>query len=400
MYRALNGALSGVALVSAKEAPMSRMFLLFTLLALSSAAVFGQKLVVEIDTHEGQLLQAIDNEKDPAVRFGLLQRFAKDFPNHEAVTWVLSHIQTHYLETKEYQKAIATGVKILSIDPLEVSAAHGSLKAAEALKDLPLIKTWSAQTSNIARKAMQSPKPEYGDEEDVANWKQKVEFSRQVEQYSEYSLYFASLQVKDSKTKSSLIEALEQRNPMSEYLAQMRTSQTTVVRQVDIEEAVASAEAQFEKEEWNEDLLLMVTTHYMQKRKETAKIIAYSQKLLDLLETKGKPEEISDSEWDRKKQNMIGTSNWMMGLLYSTQERFPQADKHLRAAIPYLRNSDMIAGAYYHLGYANYRLAEAGDRIKVHDALRFMQMCASINSHVQVQARENIKAIKAEYGMP
>ena len=88
---------------------------------------------------------------------------------------------------------------------------------------------------------------------------------------------------------------------MSEYLAQMRTSHTTVVRQVDIEEAVASAEVQFQKGEFNEDLLLMVATHYMQKRKENAKIIAYSQKLLEIIETKTKPEEISEADWDDQK---------------------------------------------------------------------------------------------------
>ncbi|HYP05523.1 MAG TPA: hypothetical protein VER03_04740 [Bryobacteraceae bacterium] len=396
----MDGAPDGAALVSAKEAPMSRMFLLVALLALCfSTTMVGQKLLVEVDTQEGQLLQKIDNEKDPAAKFRLLETFAKEFPNHEAVGWVLSHMQSHYLETKAYDKVFATGTRILSLDALDVAAAHNCLKAAEAMKDLALIKIWSAQTSNIARKAMQVKKPEYGDEEEIAEWKQKVDFARQVEQYSEYSLYFASLQTKDSKTKSSLIEALEQRNPMSEYLAQMRTSQTTVVRQVDIEEAVASAEVQFQKGEYNEDLLLMVATHYMQKRKENAKIIAYSLKLLELLETKGKPEEISDVEWDRKKRNMLGTANWMVGLLYSTQERFGLADKHLRAAVPHLKNSDMLAGAYYHLGYVNYRMAEAGDRIKVHDAIRFTQLCMGINSSVQLQASENLKAIKAEYGM-
>ena len=378
---------------------MSRMFLLIAVLLLGCTTAFGQKLLVEVDTQEGQLLQQIDNEKDPAAKFRMLELFAKDFPNHEAVGWVLSHMQSHYLETKAYDKVFSAGTRILSIDPLEVSAAHNCLKAAEAMKDLALIKLWSSQTSNIARKAMQVKKPEYGDDEEVAEWKQKVEYARQVEQYSEYSLYFASIQTKDTKTKSSLIEALEQRNPMSEYLAQMRTSQTTVVRQVDIEEAVASAESQFQKGEWNEDLLLMVTTHYMQKRKENARIITYSLKLLELLETKGKPEEISDAEWDNKKRTMLGTANWMVGLLYSTQERFPQADKYLRAALPYIKNSDMLAGAYYHLGYVNYRMAEAGERIKVHDAIRFTQACIAINSAVQLQAIENLKAIKAEYGM-
>src|SRR5690349_21001881 len=132
MCRAFNGALSGVALVSAKEAPMSRMFLLIAILILSSTTVFGQKLLVEVDTQEGQLLQAIDTEKDATVRFRLLEKFAKDYPNHEAVTWVLSHIQNHFLEAEEYERVLATGTKILSVDPLEVSAAHTCLKAAEA----------------------------------------------------------------------------------------------------------------------------------------------------------------------------------------------------------------------------------------------------------------------------
>lgn len=378
---------------------MLRILLVVLLSALSSATVFGQKLLIEIDTQEGQMLQQIDNEKDASKKFSLLEQFAAQFPNHEAATWVLSHIQQHHLENKNYDKVFETGTKILGIDPLELSAAHNCLRAAEAKKELPLIRLWSSQTSKVARKVMQMKRPEYGDDEEIAEWKQKVEYARQVEQYTEYSLYFASVQTKDTKVKSDLIEALEQRNPTSEYLAQMRTSHTTVVRQVDIVEAVASAEAQFEKGEWSEDLLLMVATHYMQQRKEEAKVIAYSQKLLELLATRAKPEEISDSDWDTKKRNMIGMANWMAGLLLSTQEKFAAADKHLRAAVPYLRNSDMLAGAYYHLGYVNYRMAEAGERIKIHEAIRFTQQCIAINSAVQAQAIENLKAIKAEYGL-
>ena len=89
----------------------------------------------------------------------------------------------------------------------------------------------------------------------------------------------------------------------------------------------------------------------------------------------------------------------MAGLLFSTQEKFAAADKHLRAAVPYLSNSDMLAGAYYHLGYVNYRMAEAGERIKVHEAIRFTQQCIAIDSAVQRQAMENLKAIRAEYGL-
>jgi hypothetical protein len=60
----------------------------------------------------------------------------------------------------------------------------------------------------------------------------------------------------------------------------------------------------------------------------------------------------------------------------------------------------MLAGALYHLGYVNFRLAEAGDRIRIHQALEFTKQCISINSAVQMQAMENLKSMKAEYNLP
>ena len=377
-----------------------RILLLCIVLVLFWApAAVSQRLVIELDTLEGQLLQMIDAEKDQAKKLVLLEDFAKKFPNHEAVTWVMSHIQQHYLAAKDYDRVFEFGTKILSVDPTELSAAHNCLKAAEAKKDLALVKLWSTQASQLARRNMQLKKPEFGDDSDVADWKAKIEYARQVEQYTEYALYFASLQSRDPKIKSNLIETLEQRNPMSEYLAQMRTAHTTVIRQVDIEEAVAAAESQFSKGEYNEDLLHMVATHLMQKRRSPDKVIEYSLKLVEMLRTASKPEDLSDVQWEAKKRNMLGTSHWMIGLLYSTQNHYHLADKHLRIALPYLHNSDMVAGAYYHLGYVNYQIAEAGERIRIHDAIRFTKECMSINSAVQFQAGENLKAMKAEYGL-
>ncbi|HYP13104.1 MAG TPA: hypothetical protein VEQ63_04210 [Bryobacteraceae bacterium] len=386
------------ALIRREVASLRPLVLLVALLT-SFAAAYSQKLEVEMDTLEGQALQKIDAEMDPAKKLTLMQAFAKEFPNHEAVTWVLGRMQATYLEAKQYEKVLEVGTRILSLDPMELTAAQLCLKAAEGRKDLPLIKLWSGQTFQLAKRVAQSQRPEYGDETDIAQWKARIEYARQVEQYTEYALYFASLQTTDAKLKSNLIETLESRNPMSEYLAQMRTAHTSVVRQVDIEEAVAAAETQFRQGEYSEDALLMVATHLMQRRRDPEKVIAYSDKLIELLATRGKPEAISEAEWDGKKRNMLGTAHWMAGVLSSTLQRFGAADRHLRAALPYLRNNEMIAGAYYHLGFVNFRIAETGERIRIHDAIRFTKECLAINSAVQFQASENLKAMKAEYGL-
>lgn len=367
------------------------------LILLFGTVAFSQKLVIEVDTQEGHLLQQIDAEATAPKKLAMLEDFAKTFPNHEAINWVLGQLQLSYAASGQFDKVLEVGTRLLGLDPEDVSAAHNCLRAAESKKDVELVRRWVELTSQLARKVKQLKQPE--DAAEVDEWKQKVEYAKQVEQYTEYALYFAATQSKDTKTKTSLIEALEQKNPTSEYLAQLRTAQTQVIRQVDIEEAVIGAEDSFKKGEYNIDSLMMVANHLMSKRRDPEKVITYSNKLLEILASSPKPDDLNDADWDAKKRQMSGVSNWMIGLLYSTQERFSQADKALRLALPNLKNSDMVAGALYHLGYVNYRMAEAGDRIRIHDAVRYTSECIAISSAVQQQAVENLKSMKAEYNL-
>jgi tetratricopeptide (TPR) repeat protein len=364
---------------------------------LVSMGASGQRLVVESDTVEGLLLQQIDAEENADKKLILLEKFAKDYPNHEAITWVLAHLQSVALKNKNFDRVLELAIRILGTDPDDVAAAHNALRAVEQRADVELIKRWAALTSTTARRVFKSKTPE--DPEEVEDWKARVEFARQVETYTEYALYHAAVTSKDSRTRSELVETLEQRNPKSEYLAQMRTSEAAVVRQVDVEEAVRSVEEAYRAGKYHVDQLYMAAAYYMQRRTSPEKVITYGTKVLDLLENGSRPEEMSEADWARRRQELVGQTNWMVGLIYSTQERFAQADKHLRAALTQISDNDMVAGALYHLGYVNYKMAESGDRIRIHDAVRFTTECAKISSAVQAQATENLKAMKAEYGL-
>jgi len=375
---------------------MRTLILRIALLGMFCLALPGQRLFVESDTVEGQLLQQIDAEKDEQKRIALLEKFATDFPNHEAVTWVLSHLQTAALQAKDYDRVLEIATRILALDPDDVAAAHNALRAVEAKKDADLIRRWSALTSTIAKRVINDPAKEGEDPEDH---KGKVEFARQVDLYTEYSLYFAALNSADETTKTGLIETLEARNPKSEYLAQMRTSQAAVVRQVDLDEAVRAAETAFEKGTYNIDQLFMSASYYMQRRTNPDKVVTYGLKLLEMLENAPKPNGVSEEDWSNHVHDFMGQTNWMVGLI-STQEKYALADKHLRDALKDIKNQDMTAGALYHLGYVNYRIAEEGDRIRIHDAVKFTADCAKIPSAVQAQAAENLKSMKAEYALP
>jgi tetratricopeptide (TPR) repeat protein len=315
------------------------------LLMLISSMAFPQKLLIEVDTQEGQFLQQIDNEKNETKKIAMLEQFAKAFPNHEAATWVLGQLQSAYVSTKQYDKAMQAGLQILGLDPDDVSAAHNCLRAVEPSKNIELIKRWSDLTAQISRRVQKTKKPEFA--EDVPEWEQKVQFAREVELYAEYSLYFAAVGSHDPKTKEKLMEALEQRNPTSEYLAQLRTSQQVqAVRQVDIEEAVAATEAAYQKGQYNADGLLTAATHLMSKRRDPDKVIAYSAKVVELVPGETKPAEMSQNEWEKRNIYLLSTANWMMGLLYSTQEKFLLADHSLRAALPMLQTPIWLPARY------------------------------------------------------
>ena len=95
--------------------------------------------------------------------------------------------------------------------------AQQTLKAAEMKKDPDLLLKWSSKTAELAQKVVASPQPKDADE--VENWKARVDYARQVNTYTEYSLYAMALGTVDPLKQAALIEALQQRNSKSEYLA-------------------------------------------------------------------------------------------------------------------------------------------------------------------------------------
>ena len=135
--------------ITAKEdAPMSRISAVVLCLAAELPAMFGQKLLIEIDTQEGQMLQQIDTEKDAAKKV----HPARDV--REAV----SQSRGCDLGIVEHSAAIPSDAAVReSIRDGRQDTEHRSHRslrstqlppAAEAKKDLALIRLWSTQTSH------------------------------------------------------------------------------------------------------------------------------------------------------------------------------------------------------------------------------------------------------------
>jgi len=162
-------------------------------LVLAALPAFAQPSNLEINTEtpEGQLLEKIGTEEDVTQKVQLLEQFVQQYPNHAAIKWVLAQLPPAYAKLNQPDKSLAACEKMLAKDPTNAAGAHACLKTAEAQKDPELIKKWALLTHDAARKAVAAPKPKFEYEDEEEEWKQTIDFAKQVGTYSEYSLYAA-----------------------------------------------------------------------------------------------------------------------------------------------------------------------------------------------------------------
>jgi hypothetical protein len=344
---------------------------------------------VNAETPEGQMLQQIGQEQDGAKKLELMEQFVAKHPGHEGAPWVLEQLHIAYAKANQNEKTIETGEKLLALDADDLDASLRNLKAAEALQNTALIRKWSDNTSKVAAKTAAEAQPQGAEE--VEGWKKRVEYARQVNTYTEYALYALALKQTDPKQKLELVEALRQRNPNSEYVPQLQTQQFLAYRQVgDNARAVALAEQILEKDQSNEDMLLVVADSYLQGKKEPEKLQAYTQKMIELMNTKPKPDGVSDPDWEKRKNLITGLAYYISGKQHFTANKFGPADKQLRAALPLIEDS-IKPEVLFLLGLANYKME------KIQEAANFNRACAAIKSPFQAQAAKNLAAIKSQY---
>ncbi len=367
---------------------MKTAFLTGVLAALLSCQAFSQKLLIDTGTPEGQMLAGIEKETDAARKQAMLEEFAKTYPASTQIAWVSGQLQTLYLQAQQYDKVIETGEKALAADPKNLDAAYNNLKAAEAKNDVDGVIKWSAATSTAAR-AAEAAKP------DDPDAKARIDYAKQVDTYSEYSIYAQSLKATEPARIIALVESLQQRNPESPYLNKSYGRYLNALRQAgQNDKAGAAAQKQAQRDPTGEDALLMAADYEMQ-RNAPDKSIGYAAKLAEVMQSKARPEDTSEADWQKKKDTLLGLAYWMQGVGYSNQHKFKEADKTLRQALPLIKNDNqLLAIGLFHLGVANYELAKTSkNKALMQDALKFSQQSAALKSPVQVQAQANVNAI-------
>jgi len=364
---------------------------LLALLVAGGALAQRHKVNINTETPEGQALQQIGQESDEAKKLAAYEKFTQDYPKSENLAWVYGEMQPLYVKANQPDKAVEAGEKIMALDPEDLDTALATLKASEAKKDPDLVKKWSATTAALAQKSIASPQPK--DEDAVEDWKKHVDYAKQVNTYSEYAVDAMALQTTDPRKKVDLIESLFDRDPQSQYMPQLIPAAVQALQQMnDPERSTAFAEKILAKDPNNDEMLLVAANGYSQKGKEPDKVIAYSNKLVEVLGQKAKPEGVAEADWTKRNNVIMCLAHYWPGKVYYSQKKYGPAGKELQTALSLSdANPALKPELLFMLGDSAYR------QENIVEALKYFQQCAAIKSGLQAQATKNVAAIKAQY---
>jgi tetratricopeptide (TPR) repeat protein len=285
------------------------------------------------------------------------------------------------------------GALRLAIEPDNMEAAKIALRAAEAKKEADPIIKWADRLWVIAAHLQQASEPKQASE------------AKQNQDYAEFCLYTAATQSPDPRAQLALFQGLEQHNASTRFVHSFPAEYFRIYHQLgEPEKAIEMAERGLKTEPNNLDMLLALAEFHFQKDapKERQAALGFASQLIAVADKTPRPAAATEEEWTRKKAQALGMAYYISGMTASLNSSYRQADQMLRLALPYIKDGDsQMAALLYHLGMANYRLAEAGsDRSRPVDALRFMRRCAAMRSPYQGQAVKNVEGIRAEYNLP
>jgi tetratricopeptide (TPR) repeat protein len=353
-------------------------------------------LKVDPNTQEGYLLELIQAETDSATKLLLFERFVKQFPKFDSLDAVYADMQALYSETGQYDKAIGAGERLLAIDPHDIECARRNLEAAQQKKDTALISRWNGIVKKIAEELSASPLPRSPD--DVPAWQERVNTARQLLGSEEYLLYKKAFDATDPRRKIELIDQLQRQYPDGIYAKQAQLLYFLAYRQMgDTKRAFSIGERILERDQTHEDVLLLVADTLFRSKSDSRRVLAYSNRIVELMASKPKPAGLSDGEWSRQKATYTGVAYSMIGGVYLNQDQFGQADRMLRQALPLLQRQgreQQLAAVLSYLGWANYKMKNYSE------ATRFYTQCIAINGPYQESAIKNLSVIKSEETEP
>jgi hypothetical protein len=275
--------------------------------------------------------------------------------------------------------------------PDELSDSLEKLKAAVAKKDADSVKTLAAETHKGAEALINAPKP--SDAEEAKGWQERVEYGKEVSTYTEYALATAAEQAGDPAKTIALVDALIAQNPKSKYLDEVCANAYLVAlgksgggaKQADGMARIVAGRP--------DNIVALVALSDL--RPATAG--ANGPRLLTAAR-KAKPEGIPEGEWEKMKNNALGTGYYLTGMTAGQKQSWKDCDSNLKSALPLIASDgNKTEAAYFSLGICNYQYGKlTANRAMQQQGQQYMEKAAAQKGPFQTQAYQQNVAMKQE----
>ena len=363
---------------------MSRVFaFLLILLFAPAAAAERYKLTFVPGSPAGEQLELIQHQIETNRKIEQIEWFLKVFPKHDAGAFLLEWMQTFYARGNNHAKTIETGERLLALHPDDFDAVWRCRTAAEKSGDKAAFAVWNDRARQLAAKIIAGPRPA---DIDDPTWKQTIDVAKGLLANEEYEIFTAALLRESPREKIAALESFNAKYPLSKYGPQIWSHLMPLYRaQNDNPKALYAATKLLLNDPANIDALLLSGQIMLEQRTNYPKIQANGQRVLELA-----------AKLPTERQNYYaGAAQLMIGNTYVNTNNFAMADKHLRAALPYMKGSgNTEAAVLFFLGWANYNME------KYPEAAAFFRQCTEFGGQFGEQASRNITAMQRERRIP
>ncbi|MBL8177764.1 MAG: hypothetical protein JNK48_24010 [Bryobacterales bacterium] len=367
--------------------------LLFVILLAAPGWAQRYKLNYVPGSPAGEQLELIQHQVETSRKIEQMEWFLKVHRDHDAVAYLLEWLQTYYSRAKNHAKVFEMGQMLLAKHPDDFDAVWRCRLAAEQMKDEVEFRKWNDRAIQMAQKLPGWAKPANVDD---AQWKQTLEIAKGLLEHEEYEHYTRSLQPASIREKAVALEGFLAKYPQSKYAVQVWPYLMGAYRSLgENAKALSVANRLLGGDPSNVEALLLTGQILLEQRSNYAKVQSNGARVLELVGRQAKPQDMLPQEWEKKKDHFIGSAQLMIGNSYVNSNNFAMADRHLRAALPYLRGSGATeAAVLFYLGWANYNME------KYPESAEFFRQCTAFGGQFGEQAARNVAAMKRERRIP
>jgi hypothetical protein len=280
----------------------------------------------------------------------------------------------------------------------ELNESYTSLKDAVEKKDIPKVKTLAAQTSKEARELEKEAQP--AEASGMEAWKGRQQFAKDADTYSEYALAISAIQATDPAVTIDLVDTLIAQDPKSEQIDGAAPYYLAALGKQGTPKMIAGANKIVAGRPDNEDALYAIASNSLSSNPGAA--LTAANKLVAAVGRNKKPEGTSDADWDKKKNAMLGAGYTFAGVVHGSQNRYADADRSLKAALPLIGGQPaMLSYAYYYLGLSNYQLGKlTADKSKMTAGIQYADKAAAMAGPMQTLAARDSATMKRDMATP